>query len=174
MPIEIKIFEFLHSIAGQSALLDWFFIFSAQYLGYFLVLGFLLILFLEKDWRRRLYYASFALLSIVLSRGLLTETIRFFFERSRPFVVLNFEPLVSHAATAALPSGHAAFYFALALSVLMINKKWGLIYLGFASLMGIARVVSGVHWPLDILAGVLVAAVSFFVVKWLLARYRTQ
>ena len=170
MHFELSIFNSLHGLVDLSSLLNWLFIFFAQYLGYFLIIGFLVILFLEKDWRQRLYYSSFAVLSVVLSRGILTETIRFFFDRSRPFVVLNFEPLVSHAVTPALPSGHAAFYFALALAVLLINKKWGLIYLGFASLMGIARVIVGVHWPLDILAGALVAIVSFFVVKWLLVR----
>ena len=39
--------------------------------------------------------------------------------------------------------------------------------------MGIARVSAGAHWPLDIVSGFFVAAVSVFVIKWLLSKYST-
>lgn len=168
MPIELKIFGYFHAVVGQSALLDWLIIFLGSYSVYFLVLGFILLIFFKKDWRSRLHYSSFTSLAIIVSMGL-TKIIQFFFNRPRPFAVLNFNPLIGHEATAALPSGHAAFFFALAFSVFLISKKWGWVYLSAAILMGAARVAAGVHWPLDIAAGFLVAALSFFVVKWLLA-----
>lgn len=168
MDLELQIFNTLRNLAGQSALLDWLIVFLGSYSVYFLVLGFILLIFFKKDWRSRLYYSSFASLSVIVSMSL-AKIIQFFLGRPRPFAVLNFDPLISHAATPALPSGHAAFFFALAFSVFLISKKWGWVYLSAAVLMGVARVVAGVHWPLDIAAGFLVAALSFFVVKWLLA-----
>ncbi len=170
MEIEISLFNALRGLTGQSALLDWLIIFLASYLAPFLILGFLLMLFLEKDWHRRIYYFSFAALAIILSRGIFTEIIRFFFYRPRPFAVLNFEALINHSTAAALPSGHAAFYGALALAVFLISRKWGLVYLFAAALMGVARVAAGVHWPLDIVAGALVALLSVAVVRWILRR----
>ena len=174
MNLELSVFNFIHNLAGQSVVLDWLVIFLGSYLGYFLLAGFVLMLFREKDWRARFYYCAFAVLAVILSRGLLTEIIRFFSDRPRPFAVLSFEPLINHTAAAALPSGHAAFYIALALSVFLISKKWGWVYLFAALITGLARVIAGVHWPLDIAAGALVAALSFFVIKWALERFRPR
>lgn len=55
----------------------------------------------------------------------------------------------------AFPSGHAAMIFMLAGAfVFTINRKWlRWLLILFASLIAISRVVVGVHWPLDVLAG---------------------
>jgi undecaprenyl-diphosphatase len=168
--VELLTFNTLHNLAGQSALLDWLVVFFAKHLGFFLIAGAVWLILREKDWK--LIVRNFALvaLSVILSRGLLTEIIRFFYHRPRPFVAMNFEPLFNHSALeAALPSGHAAVFFALAFVIFLINRKWGLVYLAAVSLMGLSRVIAGVHWPLDIVAGFLVAALSVFVIKLLLA-----
>ncbi|MBI2025060.1 MAG: phosphatase PAP2 family protein [Candidatus Harrisonbacteria bacterium] len=171
--LDLEVFNFFHDLVGQSILLDWLIIFLGTYLGYLLIIGILVLLFYEKNWKIR--FQNFALITLVaiLSRGLLTEIIRFFYFRARPFVELNFAPLINHSAEAsAFPSGHAAFYFALGLSLFLINRFWGSIYILAALLMGIARIAAGVHWPLDILFGFLVALVSLIVVKLLLVRQR--
>ena len=59
-----------------------------------------------------------------------------------------------------LPSGHAAFMFALAMELWFLDKKWGAWFMLFAVLNGAARVFVGVHWPLDILAGAAVGILS--------------
>lgn len=169
MTLETNIFNALHGLAGQSAILDWLIVFFAKYLGFFLIAGAIWLILREKDWRPISRNFAFVALSVILSRGLLTEIIRFFHNRPRPFVAMNFEPLFNHSAIeAALPSGHAAFYFALAFALFLINRRWGWVYLAAASLIGISRVIAGVHWPLDIIAGFLVAALSVFVIKLLL------
>lgn len=55
----------------------------------------------------------------------------------------------------AFPSGHAAMIFMLAgVFVFTINKtRWRWPFIMLASLIALSRVVVGVHWPLDILAG---------------------
>ncbi|MDP3999079.1 MAG: phosphatase PAP2 family protein [bacterium] len=161
-----SIFLFIHGLAEKNRFLDWAGILLADYLAYFLILGAVYFIFVQKEWRRRYYIFSFTLLTLVLSRGLLTEIIRYFYYRPRPFIALDFTPLINHDTAAAFPSGHAAVYFALALSVFyLINRTWGWWFLAAALLMGLARVFVGVHWPLDILGGLVVALISFFVVK---------
>ncbi len=65
----------------------------------------------------------------------------------------------------AFPSGHAAMIFMLAgVFVFTINKpRWRLFLIMLASLIALSRVVVGVHWPLDILAGSAIGWVGVWV-----------
>lgn len=171
MSLDQVIFNAIHGLAGKSRLIDLLGIFLADYLGYFLLAGALYLIFSEKDWRKRCQSLLFTALTIILSRGLFTEIIRFFYNRQRPFAVLGFPPLINHEMAASFPSGHAAFYFALALAIFYLaSRVWGWRFLGAALVIGLARVFVGVHWPLDILAGLLVALISFYLVKLLFKR----
>ena len=67
------------------------------------------------------------------------------------------------------PSGHATFYAALATALFFIHKKAGYIAGGIALIIGTARVISGVHTPMDILGGyclgILVACIVDFAIE---------
>jgi undecaprenyl-diphosphatase len=170
MNLEQSIFETLHSLTNQSKVLDWFIIFFGTYLPYVLLLAAIWFTLRSKEWPARFYRFAFVVLTIILSRGVLTEIIRFFYDRPRPFAVMNFMPLINHNAAYSFPSGHAALYFALALALFAFNWKWGSWFFLGAVLIGAARVIAGAHWPLDIAGGLLVSLLSVFVVKWLLPR----
>ena len=172
--MDSSVFNAIHSIAGQFGILDALIVFFAKYFGYFLVLGAAIFIYKEKDWHKRFYYFALSVLTIIISRGILAEIIRQL-GGEVPATGLGFEPLVNHSATAAsFPSGHAAFYFALALAMISIDKKRGWIYLAGAALIGLARVAAGVHWPSDILAGAIVGLISFLVVEWALVPKQQQ
>ena len=168
--LDLQLFNLIRSLAGKSKLLDFLGVFLADYLGYFLIAGTIFLIWQLPDWKKKFHYFSFVALTTILSRGILTESIRFFYHRPRPFLALNFVPLIGEVDVGAFPSGHAAFYFALALVVFLINKKWGQYFIGTSILMGLARVFVGVHWPLDILGGIAAAAISFYAIKSLLDR----
>ena len=51
------------------------------------------------------------------------------------------------------PSGHASFFMALACAIFISHKKAGYLFMFFALLIGIARIIAGVHFPVDILGG---------------------
>ena len=153
-----------------------FVIFAAKYLGYILLAVFV-ILFLKK---RNLEGATalrphgagrnfllISLIAAVLSRFIFTGLIRFFYFRPRPFVEQAVAPLFEHAPTASFPSGHAAFYFALSLGVFYYNKKIGIWFFVATLLITSARVFAGVHYATDILGGLAVALLSFWLVKYL-------
>ncbi len=159
MELNRTIFSWIFKLNGLHPLLDALFVFLAKYLPYLLVLIFLYLVLREpKRWKRMLFFIE-AATAVILARGILTELIRFFYPVNRPFQLLNFEPLLTDNAPA-FPSGHAAFFFALAAVILFWDRRWG-IWFGLAAIViGISRIVAGVHWPLDVLGGAGVGILS--------------
>ena len=168
MAFDSSLFQFISGLSHKFWLFDWLGIFFASYLGYLLVFIFLILLLKEKNWRQRIYFTSLAALSVILSRGVITEVIRFFYYHPRPFAVLGIEPLINHATSGSFPSGHSAAFFALALAVFYLNRKWGWKFLIAVSVMGIARIFVGVHWPSDILGGAVIGLISVIIIRKLL------
>ena len=168
MSYDQAVLEALHNLASQSKILDWLVVFFGSYVPYLMVVGVVVVLFFESDWRKRLRDAAQIALSAILSWGIITQIIHFFYFRPRPFVALGFTSLIHHDNSPSFPSGHAAFFFALAFALFLASRKWGWLFIGLSVLMGIARVMAGVHWPLDIVSGILVSFLSVAVVKWAL------
>ena len=170
MLLDENLFNFIHQLVGKSRLLDLIAIFFADYSGYILILIALVIIFSAKKLKDSIYNLAYISLALLLSTGIITQTIRFFFFSNRPFVDLNFVPLITKSASeASLPSGHASFFFALAFAIYYLGeRRWSVIFLATSLIMGIARVYVGVHWPLDIVSGIIVAFISAYTVKLLL------
>jgi undecaprenyl-diphosphatase len=165
-------FYFINGFSRKWLPLDWLGIFFAKYLGYFLILYFLVLLFRRTKLIEKIYFFSFVSLSLILARGIIAEALKFFIARPRPFSVFDFQPLIDvGGVNASMPSGHAAFYFALAAAVFFFSKKTSQWFLIAALLIGIARIFVGVHWPTDILVGALIGLASALTVKYLISNY---
>lgn len=165
------VLEWFFGLANRSFFLDSLGIFFAQYLIYFLVIGVFVYLYLERDWRKRWFIFAVAALSVILSRGIITEAIRFFYPQPRPFEVLGITSLFPENLLNSFPSGHTAFLFALGMALWFFNRRWGTCYLILAAVVGVARVFAGVHWPVDILGGAAVGIISAFLIQLLLRPY---
>jgi len=159
MNIDIFLFNKINGLAGKSACLDDTAIFFAKYFEYFLV--FILLLFLIKNFKKYWLMVTQSFLAAVLARLVITEIIRWLWPRPRPFVENHINLLFSYnAAEPSFPSGHAAFYFAIATIVYSWNKKTGILFYIASFLISFARVFSGIHWPSDILAGAAIGIIS--------------
>jgi len=173
MAFDGALFGILHKLLGVSGILDVLFVFLSKYLAYIVCIAVAVFLIAHKDIRERFYMFFFIALSLIFSRGIITEVIRYFYLKQRPFESLGFTPLLQESSHS-FPSGHATFFFALAFALWLFDKKWGKWVFVFAIVNGIARIIAGVHWPLDIIGGCIVGGVSVYLVYLLLNKYRPK
>jgi undecaprenyl-diphosphatase len=170
--IDYLIFEKINSLAGKYPVLDSTAIFFAKYFDYFLIL--LVFLFLIKNFKKYWRPVVKTVSAGVLARLVFTEIIRFFYKRPRPFVENKVNLLLNHSSSSSFPSGHAAFYFAMATVVFLYYKKvyprpkfwWGagLLFFLASFLISFSRVFVGIHWPSDIMGGVVVGVISGIII----------
>ncbi len=165
------IFQSMHSPAGRFFIVDMSVVFLARYLIYILTAYFIFTAILRGKWRKRLSLLSLATLSVILSRGIIVPVVGFLFYNPRPFVSLGFEPLINHVVTSSFPSGHMAFLVPVGLTLWLVRRKAGTWFLAATLLVGVARVVAGVHWPFDILGGILSGIIGFGVAYVLLKKF---
>lgn len=93
-------------------------------------------------------------------------------QRARPFTVSEaLSPLVALPSSYSFPSGHTCSSFAAALSIWrMHGKKAGIPALILAALIGFSRMYVGVHYPTDVLCGLLVGSFGSWGVFLLMKR----
>ena len=82
--------------------------------------------------------------------------------RIRPYELIDgLTLLVGKATDYSFPSGHTGSAFALAVVVFMLMpRKYGIIALLLAFLMGFSRLYVGIHYPSDVLAGMVLGAIT--------------
>lgn len=171
--LDREIFQWFNSWAGINPFFDWAIVFRATYLWYLVmaaVVLFVVITFFPR-WRgyrkRHTKLLIFAFVSAVMARFVITELIRFFYNRPRPFEAIEgVYQLVDHAAGKSFPSGHAALSFAVATAVSLYYPKTGIFFFLAAFSIGFSRVAAGVHWPSDIIGGALVGIGTAIVMRW--------
>ncbi len=105
-------------------------------------------------------------LGVPLTAYLSARTIRFFYQRQRPFVALSqIQSLIPHKAEASFPSMHAMSSMVISLTCYFILGTWTLWLIPVALLTALSRVMVGVHYPSDTgggaLLGMLVSLVAF-------------
>src|SRR3989344_548539 len=124
--MDLNLFYFSNNLSGKSPIFDAVIVFLASYLQYFLVVAFLLLLYFSAYPRRhKLYIFWVTVASIIVARLVVTELIRLFYHRPRPFVIYQVNQLLFENKWS-FPSGHSAFFFAMAGAIYLYNKKWGI------------------------------------------------
>jgi len=174
MNLDYNIFQIINNLAEHWAWMDALAVFCASYLQYGLGLALVIFLFLGKDRLERIknyWLVGLAFLSAIVSRLVFCEIIKLLVDRSRPFETHQVIQLIAYEAGRSFPSGHAAFFFALAMAVYLFNKRLGWWFFAGAALIGLSRIYAGIHYPSDILGGALVGLGSGWLVvkifeKW--------
>jgi len=63
-----------------------------------------------------------------------------------------------------MPSDHASLFFALGLGLFMVHKGFGMLLLLWAAVVvSLPRIVMGLHWPSDIIAGAALGMLTILV-----------
>ena len=161
--LDFYFFQKIHNLAKDYSFLDKIGIFFARDFIYLLFLFGLIYLFFSYQKKIKKFIPL--ILSVIFSRLIFTEIIRFFYYRPRPFLELKIEPLISHSLSGSFPSGHLAFFFPLAIFIYFANKKLGILFFFFGFLIGLARVFVGIHYPLDILGGIFLGTLTALIFR---------
>lgn len=175
MHIDTTILYFLNGFSGHSVFIDTLIIFTAVYLSYFIAIAGIQWLYATEGSNRDKIYMLFVMaIATLIARGVITELIRFFYHRQRPFLEHPNLYLFFTEDTWSFPSGHATFFFALSSVMFLYNKKWGTGFLTASILVVLARVAAGVHYLSDIFFGMLIGMVTAYGVYFFVERYKKK
>ncbi|MFL6556343.1 MAG: undecaprenyl-diphosphatase, partial [Bacillus sp. (in: firmicutes)] len=94
-----------------------------------------------------------------------------FFYRDRPFVTHHVNWLIPHVKNASFPSDHATAAFVIATTIWIWKKRAGWIWLVLAAGIALSRVWTGVHYPLDVVGGMLIGTSIAFAIQFLVNRF---
>ena len=86
------------------------------------------------------------------------------FYRPRPFAFHNVTLLFYYPSDSSFPSNAAFVGFSVASAMWLFNRKIGVVMYILAFLFGLARVCGGVHYPSDIVGGMLIGMVMAYLV----------
>ncbi|MDA8335466.1 MAG: phosphatase PAP2 family protein [Peptococcaceae bacterium] len=169
-PFDVWLFYRINHFAGVWPVLDRVMILFAQY-GIFayavlMILAWFALPRRDENQRHALVTAALAgLLALAVNWAL---GLAWF--RPRPFVVLprhTFTQLIAHAPDNSFPSDHAAGAFAFAAGSWGRTPRWITVtFTVLAVIIAVARVFVGVHWPTDVLAGMVVGILSGRILAW--------
>lgn len=115
---------------------------------------FLAIMLWQKDER---------VVRVVLVCGIsfvLISFVRKIFNHDRPYTKYEFNPIVKRSKTGeSMPSRHVFSGFVIAMAFLYVYPMWSILIFGCSIIMCFGRVIAGVHFPKDVIAGAVIGIV---------------
>lgn len=149
------VFNFIYSFAHRTPALDFAIAYTAEWYGIVILVALFLYLFEHRDNPKKGVRDLFVVGATAASAWVMAYFFKDVFHTLRPFdAIPTVAPLISESGYA-FPSGHATFFMALASSLWFYHKYLSVFFGVSAVLIGIARIASGVHWPVDILGGLM-------------------
>lgn len=127
-----------------------------------------ILLMLNKRFIKIGFMASMAyMLTAILGEGVLKNVI----QRGRPFESMKgIELLISKPSSFSFPSGHTGFSFAATGVLAKYFRKYRIPLFILASLMAFSRVYLCVHYPSDIIGGIILGLICSQISIWVFDR----
>lgn len=161
--VDFKILDFIQ-IHFRTPFFDIFFKFFTMLgnLGVFWILCSLLLLIFKKYRKTAIFAICSMLLAFIVFQGILKPLIG----RARPFIQNpDFIQIIKPPFSSSFPSGHSAIAFAFTASLFLSKTKLWISALVISVLIAFSRIYLYVHFPSDVISGLLVGilcAVSVF------------
>lgn len=131
--------------------------------GVFSLVSFVLILLIINITRN---LGIEVMLSLIVST-IVVQILKRTFARNRPYWILeNLNTYGIDLSDYSFPSGHSAGSFSVAIIIALNFKELGLLFLTLALLVAISRIYLAVHYPTDVVAGILIGIISGFIVHY--------
>ncbi len=161
--LNLALFHLINQYAGLNPVIDTLAIFAAEYMPVIVILA-LAILWILKGNNSRdviLYGIYAAIIGLVIN-----YIIGLVYFHPRPFMIGLGTQLFQYPAETSFPSDHTTFMVSIALMLLYFKETrvYGVILLILGLIGGLARVFSGVHFPLDILGSIVVSIISTLII----------
>lgn len=133
----------------------WIFITSLADKGWFWILLAVILLFFRKT---RVAGVT-VLVALIFNHVMTNMILKDLVGRPRPYVASDeIVTLIKQLSSYSFPSGHTSSSFAAAFVLYrMLPKKAGILALVLAGMIGFSRMYVGVHYPTDVLGGIVVA-----------------
>ena len=172
MELDQKLFIWINSFAGKSSIVDNLasILCSDHFFPVLLSLLLLGLWFGSNNLKNRVIYQKCVFISFIglAIANLNVALVNFIFFRDRPFnnhevTLLFYEPTDS-----SFPSNAIAATTALACGIWIANKRLGSISFGAFLIFGFIRIFSGIHYPIDILGGLLIGILSTVVARYII------
>jgi len=168
--------EFLRELnLNRITEFDSFFQFISNSVSY-ITWGIPLLLVLIGIITRRIHVRNNAifLFSSVSISSITSLILKYTIDRPRPFVTYDFFEKLSVGGSPSFPSGHTTEAFAFAVALCFAYPRWYTIIpaLLWAIAVGYSRMSLGVHYPSDVLAGVIIGVASAFLCNKVFSYYR--
>ncbi len=124
-----------------------------------LILVAVLVALIVKGGARGRICAVTLALGLALGDGVMCDTIKHAVGRLRPFhAILDAHVLVGRGESFSMPSSHAANWFCATLITFIYYRRSIRFMLPLALLVSFSRIYNGVHYPSDVLAGMILGA----------------
>ncbi|QYJ86238.1 phosphatase PAP2 family protein [Shewanella mesophila] len=159
--INLSIFRQLNGIAPHFP--DWSLILLTD-LGNGVTLGLITLCCIIKRPELIIRVIVASVLSLII-----VPTLKQYFDAPRPAALLEIINIVGKTRlNHSFPSGHtaSAFLFAGTLFFAYQCRNIKILVIGFASIIGLSRVIVGAHWPLDIIMGAFVGLFCAYVAAY--------
>lgn len=167
--LDFQIFQTINHLAVTESFLNPLMKFLSQDAEYLFFLAIIIYWFIRTKANRRM--VAEGIISACVALGL-NALIGIFFYRDRPFVHHHVIKLISHVANASFPSDHATGAFVIATSIWIWRKRDGWIWLLIAAGIALSRVWTGVHYPSDVVAGMLIGIMTALLIHVLMHAWK--
>ena len=117
---------------------------------------------------------AIGLLMVTAASGLvlgMNALVHLIYYRPRPFVAEGFIPLIRHSQESSFFSSHMSVAGAIALSVWMLDRRAGVVAAILCLIMAVGRAASGLHYPSDLLVGLVLGGGSSLLIRKVSGRY---
>ncbi|WP_449538632.1 undecaprenyl-diphosphatase [Ferdinandcohnia sp. Marseille-Q9671] len=156
--MNIELFHLINDKGKELSFLNPPMIIITEYLAFFLAFA-VLVFWFKRDQPNRIMIISAGFAFIVAE--ILGKLAGQLHSHYQPFAVLeDVNQLIDKAIDNSFPSDHTILFFAFCFTFFLFNKKSRYFWMVLACLMGFSRIWVGVHYPVDVLVGAMIAMIS--------------